>query len=268
MRLDRGCFFGSTVGSQELPGIVMTETVYEPRAIVPEHRHARAYFCFVLNGDFAESASGGTRHCGPGRAVYHPPEEPHADRFGRQGGRCFNVEFDAEGPSIGMDRLSVSAPPRVFRSRAVEDALRDLHRECSEPDDLTALAAQGLVAILVASASREFERSMPRPPWVDYVVDLLNDRCAESLTLEGIAGTLGIHPVHMARAFRRHTGETIHETIRRLRVARARDLLLRTDEPIARIAHAVGFCDHSHLTRTFRRLTGTTPSRYRRDRGR
>jgi AraC-like DNA-binding protein len=40
--------------------------------------------------------------------------------------------------------------------------------------------------------------------------------------------------------------------------------LADTDQPLAEIALACGFCDQSHLTRTFRRRTGLTPGAWRR----
>jgi AraC-like DNA-binding protein len=44
------------------------------------------------------------------------------------------------------------------------------------------------------------------------------------------------------------------------RIERAARLLSRTELPLSEIALAVGFSDHSHFARHFRRLTGTTPS--------
>jgi len=43
-------------------------------------------------------------------------------------------------------------------------------------------------------------------------------------------------------------------------------LLLATAEPIAQVALTVGFSSQAHLTTAFRRLNGTTPAAYRRER--
>ena len=72
-----------------------------------------------------------------------------------------------------------------------------------------------------------------------------------------------MHPVHLARVFRRHHGCSMGEYARRLRVERAAEALTSTGLPIGRIAHRTGFADHSHLSRTFRRMTGESPSEYR-----
>ena len=51
--------------------------------------------------------------------------------------------------------------------------------------------------------------------------------------------------------------------VRRLRIEYAKIQLLRTDEPLAAIAVDSGFADQSHFTRTFARVEGTTPGRFR-----
>ena len=48
------------------------------------------------------------------------------------------------------------------------------------------------------------------------------------------------------------------------RIERAKQMLLQGDRPVCEIAAVLGFCDQSHLTRTFRRLTGVTPREFAR----
>ncbi len=48
-------------------------------------------------------------------------------------------------------------------------------------------------------------------------------------------------------------------------IERAKELLLAGQQPIAEIALEVGFATHSHSTFNFRKVTGTTPSRFRLD---
>jgi AraC family transcriptional regulator len=61
----------------------------------------------------------------------------------------------------------------------------------------------------------------------------------------------------------RLTGQSPYRYLIDQRVRRAKKLLLGTDQSIARIALEAGFASHSHFADHFRKLTGTTPSRYR-----
>ena len=51
--------------------------------------------------------------------------------------------------------------------------------------------------------------------------------------------------------------------VARKRIEAARAMMLATDQPLTQIAHAHGFCDQSHFTRTFRRETGMSPLLWR-----
>ena len=88
-------------------------------------------------------------------------------------------------------------------------------------------------------------------------------RFSETLTLEEIAAVAGVHPVHLASVFRRHYGCTVGDAVRRLRIDYACRQLARSEVSLAEIALDAGFASQSHFTRTFRRLTGTTPAQYR-----
>jgi len=83
-----------------------------------------------------------------------------------------------------------------------------------------------------------------------------------------IAASAGVHPVSLARTYRRHRRRTIGERIRELRVERACRLLATTEDPIAEVAQTCGFADQSHLARLMRRRLGVSPSGYRARAGR
>jgi AraC family transcriptional regulator len=73
-----------------------------------------------------------------------------------------------------------------------------------------------------------------------------------------------VHPVHLAREFRRAFGCTPAEYVRHRRVELAALLARTTSRPLAEIAAACGFVDQSHLTRAFARRFATSPAAYRR----
>ena len=103
-----------------------------------------------------------------------------------------------------------------------------------------------------------------RPPyWLRQVEKLLNARFNESLSVTEIANFVDVHPVHLARAFRKYHYCTIGEYIRRLRVNFSCCRLSTSNSSIAEIALAAGFSDQAHLSRTFKSITGLTPFEFR-----
>jgi len=72
-----------------------------------------------------------------------------------------------------------------------------------------------------------------------------------------------VHPVHLARTFRRVHQITFAGYVRHVRIEFARRELAALESPLGDIAVAAGFCDQSHFSRLFKRYTGLTPAEYR-----
>jgi AraC family transcriptional regulator len=81
--------------------------------------------------------------------------------------------------------------------------------------------------------------------------------------VSALADEAGVHPVHLARVFRRHYGQTVTEYLHQLRVLASAHQLALGDAPVARVAADAGFADHSHLCRIFGRAIGMSPTAYR-----
>ena len=80
-----------------------------------------------------------------------------------------------------------------------------------------------------------------------------------------LAASAGVHPDHLARAFRLRFGVPLGTYVRRLRLDWAAGQLSGGgDVAIVHIALNAGFADQSHFTRAFKRHTGLTPAEYRR----
>jgi AraC family transcriptional regulator len=230
------------------------------------HTHERAFFCLVLGGAFSERCGRSTRACSPLTLLFRPAGESHADVFHLET-RCFNFELDATRLT-GLRKLSAvfDAPTAVDAGTASSVAGR-VYREFQNPDALSNLAVEGLMLELAAEFLRDAARPVPRA-WLARVHEEIRERFAETVSLPDLARSTGVHPVHLAREFRKHYGCTVGEFVRRLRVERACELLLGSDLPVSEIALACGFFDQSHLSKAFQRLTGVSPARFRESRAR
>jgi AraC family transcriptional regulator len=84
------------------------------------------------------------------------------------------------------------------------------------------------------------------------------------LPLRDLAARAGLSVFHFARAFRVSTGLTPRAFVETRRIARARQLMAETTQPLAAIAVDSGFGTQSRLTIAFKRATGFTPAAWRR----
>jgi AraC family transcriptional regulator len=140
-----------------------------------------------------------------------------------------------------------------------------LYREFQNRDNLTVLMLEGLLLELLAVSSRHnadrAEVTVPR--WLREARDLLHARFTEQMSLDEIATSVGVHPSHLSESFRQHYRCTVGDYVRQLRVEYATHLLSASNLPASQIAFTAGFADQSHFSRTFRRLTGMTPTEFK-----
>jgi AraC family transcriptional regulator len=154
------------------------------------------------------------------------------------------------------ERREITAPAAVTVGRRIAC-------EIEAPDASSALAVEGLVLQLLALGERESTTPARRgAAWLSNVVELLCERTPQAPSLGELAAEAGVHPGHLARAFRQAFGVTVCEYSRSLRLDWAA-AQLEGDASLAQVALEAGFADQSHFTRAFRRYVGVTPGRYR-----
>lgn len=85
-----------------------------------------------------------------------------------------------------------------------------------------------------------------------------------TLRVDDIAAVTRLSGSYFKRAFKVSFGETPHGYLRRMRIERAKRMMLEGREPLAQIALACGLADQAHLSRLFRQITGSSPSAWRR----
>src|SRR5262249_52461237 len=95
------------------------------------------------------------------------------------------------------------------------------------------------------------------------VIAFLDEHFVDSPSLSEVARAAEVHPVHLARTFRRHYRCTVGEYLRQLRVTFACRQLTQGSRPLVEIALAAGFSDQSQFSRTFKRAMGLTPAAFR-----
>jgi AraC family transcriptional regulator len=265
-QLEPGNYYGETLRQHHAGGFSLSQTRYPQRSSLPRHSHESHYVCFVLSGTYQESYERRTRSCQPAMVLYHPAGERHAQYFDRTAVDLFRVEVNParmRAPS----HPSLSLDGRDFRSGLPIGLAHKLYQEFRAPDEVSHLAIEGLGLELMAAIvrapqqSRKHERLPPR--WLCQAHELVKSRFLEHLTLNEIAQTVDVHPVTLAREFRRSYDCTIGELVRRERVDFACRELLKPAKSLADIALNAGFCDQSHFAKTFKKLTGISPAQYR-----
>lgn len=103
-----------------------------------------------------------------------------------------------------------------------------------------------------------------KPELAHSAQKLIRESYAQKFSLEAVANTLHINKYYLLRIFKSETGMTLLEYHNFVRCKEAEALLQSQEYSISMVASMVGYVSASHFTQVFRRITGLTPSEYRR----
>jgi len=258
-------FSGPIIKTCEFAGLRLDDGVYSAKTIVPRHSHANAVFGIGLTGMCSEVFAGKVRQYEAATVVFLPAGQCHSLDFPFAETRAFSINL----ATCWIDRareFSLQLDHSVHAHGGLLSGLMmKIYHEFRHLDSASPVAIQGLAMEMLAAVSRNNSNLSVRRPqrWLACAEEFLRENFTEHLTLAQVASAAGVHPVYLAREFRRFHGCTIGEYIRRLRIERARRQLSSSDESLATIAAGSGFSDQSHFSRTVKRLMGMTPAHYR-----
>lgn len=255
---------GKISGIKTMAGFKFVETRYAPGSEIPLHFHDHACICVVISGSFHEDFSRRELQLDAKSVAFRPAGEVHRDRFGNGGAHCLVVEMPANWMNHVRQHGKPFDEPLSFQRGQLPWLGARIYRECKSSDEFAPLVIEGIMLEIAGEVSRcssDVEHTVPR--WLARARDAVQSQYERGLRLQDLAAEAGVHPVHLAREFRRRYGCSVGEYIRHLRIDAACQRLTHSDASIAEIALNTGFSSQAHFSRTFKMVTGVPPRRYR-----
>jgi AraC family transcriptional regulator len=253
--------------SIETSNFHVTEAWFPPGATLPAHTHDRGILAVMLRGGFETRIAQHLLDCREGFGWTEPVAQRHANSVGKEGAHVLVVQPDPTRDELLrplqalLDGIHLLRDPRLcVEATAVLPELRSR-------DVWAGISMEARLMLLLATAARtkqHEEHGSRAPKWLMRVRERMQDEWRMTTSLTELASVAGVHPCHLAHAFRRYFGQTIGGFLRTRRLTWAIGQLAFEEKPIAHIALEAGFSDQSHFTRHCRRHTGLTPSAYRR----
>jgi AraC family transcriptional regulator len=262
MILPPGQFFGEVSHRRGGDGLVLNLARYRPGREQPFHVHAHPTIFAVIRGLHRDLTRRSRLEQEEFSLAFHATDEPHAGAVGPGGVLGLNLEYEpawlerhglCERELGGYRMLAPSVWARLAVLRLV------CVTTGAAPGDEAELHAQGLELLEPFVHARGPDASPSTPSWMHRAEEFLHAHFRSPVSLRDAAREARVHPVYLARAFRRRHGCPVSAYLRALRLAEAGRLILRRRETLAGAALAAGFADQAHLTRCFRRHFGFTP---------
>jgi len=230
---------------------------------------ARAILILCTEGSGWVTVDSENFEVGPGEAVLIPPGIPH--RYGADPADPWTIWWlHVEGLDVPIlvDGVLGAQKHPVLPVRDMFSATALARHVVSEVEldetRASTYAAAGLAwhlfAQLAADRLRGRAKSVDR---IHLVQSHLRTHLAEPMSVPSLARLAGMSTSHFAALFKASAGTGVVEYVKRLRIARARELLVTTDATVAEIAAAVGYSEAFYFSRQFRSVNGVSPTAYR-----
>ncbi|HTI71057.1 MAG TPA: AraC family transcriptional regulator [Candidatus Limnocylindria bacterium] len=126
-----------------------------------------------------------------------------------------------------------------------------------------------LLGLLGESLSRLCNQLLIRqqnsePVAIQKAKDFILKNLSTELSLRTIATAINVSPFYLSKLFRKSTGLTLTDFIARARIEQVKLLLMRPNVRVSEIAFLSGFQSLTQFNRVFLKLTGESPTEYRR----
>lgn len=246
------------------PGITIAE-IHNQGGPMDEHIHDEPHFWLPVRGRYRVECGRRSRSIAPGMLVYTAPGEPHSDRMEGRAGFGMTIVLGNAFVAQQLGGLALPERSTILAASGVVWAAQRMRAELHWLDSASRLVVAGLALDLLGQLCRSGLGRSIESTLADRAAAAVADRFhLADLSVAAVANDLGVHPVHLARGFRKRFGTTPTEFIRAYRCERAAEMLRAGRESLVSIALDCGFGDQSSFTRAFRRSMGVTPGAFRR----
>ncbi|WP_114466306.1 AraC family transcriptional regulator [Pseudorhodoferax soli] len=192
-------------------------------------------------------------------------------RFARDVRLCFDVNKLREQCHLPSDGNLTDGPVLRFTDERLATVMKLLSDVVEDPDPSVQLYGDALVTAL-ATRLLSRARNAPKresklsPLQLRDAISFLEANMPHRVELATLAALAGLSPSYYSRAFKATTGLAPYQWQLQTRIQQAQALLLFKTMSLEDIAEATGFADAVHFARMFKKMTGVTPSSWRKDR--
>lgn len=261
MKLERGQYYGHTIKTFNVNGIILTQTAYRQKESIPQHYHLNPYFCYVLQGGYLERSIDKELMCESGDLLFHSANTEHSNCFSHTSSLCFNIELEKQFTNKFFQTDFSGGSIFKIKERVTEVSMLKLLYEMNNSDGLSHLMIEGLILEAFVQLNRSKEKFIPF--YLKTVLEYIHEEYTINPTLSQIAEVANTSPEHLVREFRKKFNTTIGMYVRQIKIKKACEFLSLTNKEISSIAFELGFSDQSHFTKVFKSITGVTPFQYR-----
>jgi AraC-like DNA-binding protein len=226
---------------------------------------------YVRAGEGELTCAGRTCHLQPGTVYLLHPKQPHMYRAINCGVFEKHYVIFWKGATEGViERLGLRAHTVVTLGYDERETVEDMFAELTQLGagfDATTVRRRSALCyellLVVADAASGLLTPEPFPERLDRAVQFAMTHLGDQLSVPKLAEAAGCSPAHVTRLFEKHLGLGAHQWLERTRMTKAAYCLQHTRDPVYRVAEQFGYQDPYYFSAAFKRVTGMSPTQWR-----
>lgn len=210
-----------------------------------------------------------------GMLFYICPDVKHSIEIDTEDPLCFlSVHFNYAKVSMNEGEWGINGNVETLHLQAVSE-LKDYY----QVEDLfgkliqswnTKLPGYEFVAktllqqliIAIAQNTKKQSQNYSTSLKVEKIINYMHQKINEKVNLNEFSDLVQLSPAYLSRAFKGITGYSIIEFFNKMKIDKAKELIVEGDIKIKEVAQSLGFTDEFYFSRIFKRMTGISPSEF------
>ena len=234
--------------------IRVTQTHYEKGLHMPPHTHEFSAISLILKGGFQESIGGDAKEVCRAKTLIKPAHVLHSDHYANDCSiLCIYLKDESIIHTKTRDVLKEWTGMYGINWNAFQPYF--------DADNLE--ARKQIINSFLAHLGKSKKTSDEIPEWVYHIKSYLDLNFTQPIQTTELADKYGIHPVYLARVFRKYYRLSIKDYIKSLRIRNSIASIFENQQSLSQIAVGNGFADQSHFIRNFKKEVGTTPKGFK-----
>ena len=223
------------------------------------HYHEQAHLSFIINGGVIDKRQRSEAEKTSGDLLFFHAGEPHQTFYKGFPVKNINVELNDEF-FLQNEVSEAKFNDSIAQNANAKLSLLKIYKEMRTADEFS---LNSLETLLLGLIDGEKTHERMRPMWLKKVVELLNDKWNEEISLQDLANVARVHPKTISKYFPFFLNCTLGEYRRKIKVEKSLSLIKTSKLTLTEIAYECGFYDQSHFTSTFKNLTGFLPKQFK-----
>lgn len=163
-------------------------------------------------------------------------------------------------------KIILEQKAKIHIESLLEKILKENNGSMFYGDEMMRLYTTELIFLLLRHGTYYYESDIDKIHYsedIENALTYITDNYMNTISINSVANYCNLSPTYFSKKFKIVVGKTFKEYLQCLRISKATQMLLTTDDSITKIALQCGFSSSNYFKDSFRKFSGVSPREYR-----